>query len=168
MHSTNLSFSIARGFSGTGSRLDSVVATFARAWFFRVFALVLVNSTTVLKLLIVAMSSFSIEPAGCHAQQPANAPAAATALAENPLAAEFKMCDANGDGALTEAEYLKRVGREMPVLLREFKVFDIDSDGRMSLAEFVTVPVGQPEEFRGVIADPVVLISEMKLARLTV
>jgi hypothetical protein len=86
--------------------------------------------------LIVAMSLLAVEPVRCHSQQPANASTAATARAENPLAVEFQACDA--DGALTEAEYLKRVGREMPVLRREFKVFDIDSDGRMSLAAFAT------------------------------
>ena len=61
--------------------------------------------------------------------------------AEDAIVAEFKACDANGDGVLTEVEYLKRTGREQPVLLREFKVFDIDRDGKMTQAEFVTVPV---------------------------
>lgn len=87
-------------------------------------------------------------------------------LAEDPLVAEFKACDANGDGVLTEAEYLKRVGREQALLLREFKVFDLDRDGKMTQAEFVTVPVGQPEEQRGKIADPVVALSEAAMARL--
>jgi hypothetical protein len=89
------------------------------------------------------MSLLAVEPARCHSQQPANAPTAATALAENPLAVEFQACDANADGALSEAEYLKRVAREMPVLRREFKVFDIDGDGRMNLAESGTGDGGQ-------------------------
>ena len=84
----------------------------------------------------------------------------AASLAEDAIAAEFKACDADGDGVLTEAEYLKRVGRERAVLLREFKVFDLDRDGKMTQAEFVTVPVGQAEELRGKLADPVVALSE--------
>ena len=86
--------------------------------------------------------------------------------AEDAIVAEFKACDANGDGMLTEAEYLKRVGRERAVLLREFKVFDFDSDGRMTQAEFVAVPVGQADELRGKLADPVVVLSETAMARL--
>jgi Ca2+-binding EF-hand superfamily protein len=87
-------------------------------------------------------------------------------LAENPLGAEFAACDADRDGFLTEAEYLQRAVRERRVLLREFRMFDLDGDGRMTLAEFVTVPVGQPEEQRGTLADPVVGLVETKLARL--
>ncbi len=90
----------------------------------------------------------------------------AASLAEDAIVAEFKACDANGDGVLTEAEYLKRTGREQPVWLREFKVFDIDRDGRMTQAEFVTVPVGQADELRGKLADPVVGLSERAMARL--
>ncbi len=90
----------------------------------------------------------------------------AALLAEDAIVAEFKVCDANGDGVLTEEEYLKRVGREQPVLLREFKVFDINRDGKMTQAEFVTVPVGQTDELRGKLADPVVGLSERAMARL--
>src|SRR6476620_9172973 len=84
----------------------------------------------------------------CQAQPAATAAAVVVPLAENPLGAEFAACDADRDGALTEAEYLKRVGRVRRLLLREFRMFDLDGDGRMTLAEFVTVPVGQPEEQR--------------------
>lgn len=156
--------SMAGEFLDCGSRRDSVVATFARTWVLRGLAHVLANVATVLRLLVIAMLLLMVEPARCHSQEAANE---ATAVAENPLAADFKACDANGDGALTEAEYLTRAGREMPVLRREFKVFDADSDGRMSLAEFVTVPVGQPEEQRGTIADPIVLLAEKALKELT-
>src|SRR5262245_27353724 len=146
MPPTKLPASIASGFLETGPRRDSVAPTFARTWVLRRFAHVLGNVAPVFELLVVAMLLLVAVPARCHSQQAANATTAATALTENPLAAEFKACDADGDGALTVAEYLTRVGREMPVLRREFKVFDFDGDGRMSLAEFITVPVGQPEE----------------------
>lgn len=89
------------------------------------------------------------------------------AFAEDALTAEFKACDANGDGVLTEVEYLKRAGRERAVLLRDFKVFDFDADGRMTQAEFVTIPVGQAEELRGKLPDPVVALSERALKVLT-
>ncbi len=91
----------------------------------------------------------------------------AASLAQDAIVAEFKACDANGDGMLTEAEYLQRTGRERAVLLREFKVFDFDSDGRMTQAEFVAVPVGQADELRGKVPDPIVLLSEKALQVLT-
>lgn len=105
----------------------------------------------------------AIESSRCEAQP---AGTVVVPLAENPLGAQFAACDIDGNGSLTEAEYLLRAGREMPVLLRDFKMFDMDGDRRMSLAEFVTVPVGQPEELRGELADPVVVLSQTKLARL--
>src|SRR6266478_6722097 len=108
----------------------------------------------------------AVESSRWLAQPVATAAAVVVTPAENPLAAEFAACDADRDGSLTEAEYLKRAGRERPVLLREFRMFDLDGDRRMSLAEFVTVPVGQSEEQRGTLADPVVVLAETNLARL--
>ena len=119
-------------------------------------------------LLIVAVVTFgAVESSRCHAQQRGTFSVAVTPLDENPLGVQFTAYDADGNGVLTEAEYLKRAGREKSVSLREFKVFDIDGDGRMTLAEFVTVPDGQPDELRGVLADPVVVLSEKSMARLT-
>ncbi len=115
-------------------------------------------------LLTVAVLTIGmIESSRCQAQPAATV---IVPLAENPLGAQFSACDVDGNGSLTESEYLLRAGREMPVLLREFKVFDLDGDRRISLAEFVTVPVGQSEELRGTLADPVVVLAETKLARL--
>ena len=117
-------------------------------------------------LAVVVLSIAAVESSRCPAQ-PAATAAVVVPLADHPLGAEFAACDADRDGSLTEAEYLKRLGSERPLLLREFKMFDLDGDGRMTLAEFVTVPVGQPEELRGTLADPVVMLAEAKLARLT-
>lgn len=114
-------------------------------------------------LTVVMLTIGAVESSRCQAQ-----PAAAVVvpLAENPLGAQFAACDVDGNGSLTESEYLFRAEREMSVLLRDFKMFDMDGDRRMSLAEFVTVPVGQPEELRGVLADPVVVLAQTKLAGL--
>src|SRR5262245_65326568 len=115
-------------------------------------------------LAVVVLAIGVIESPRCLAQP---APAVGIVpLAENPLGAEFAACDVDRDGALTEAEYLTRVGRVRRLLLREFRMFDLDGDGRMSLAEFVTVPVGQPEEQRGTLADPVIVLAQKNLARL--
>lgn len=122
-------------------------------------------SKRIILVVVVLIISAVCAPV-CHAQPAATDSAVVVSLAENPLRAEFAACDVDQDGALTEPEYLKRAGREMRVLLREFKMFDMDGDRRISLAEFVTVPIGQPDAQRGTLADPVVLLSETKRARL--
>ena len=119
----------------------------------------------VLGVVVVLMIS-AVSASLCQAQTAATDSAVVVSLAENPLSAEFAVCDVDQDGSLTEAEYLKRAGREMRVLLREFKMFDMDGDCRISLAEFVTVPIGQPDAQRGTLADPVVVLSETKRTRL--
>lgn len=118
-------------------------------------------------LAVVAWLIGAADSSRCQAQEAVSTPPAVIPPAENPLGAEFAACDANSDGSLTETEYLKRAGREMRVLLREFKMFDLNGDNRISLAEFVTVPIGQSEVQRGTLADPVTVLAETKLARLT-
>jgi len=122
-------------------------------------------------LAVFVLTIGAVDASRCRAQPVAmnGATTAGTAvvpLSGNPLGAEFAACDSDRDGVLTEAEYLKRAGRERTVLLREFRMFDLDGDCRMSLAEFVTVPIGQPEEQRGTLADPVSVLVQTKLARL--
>jgi Tol biopolymer transport system component/Ca2+-binding EF-hand superfamily protein len=117
-------------------------------------------------LAVVVLTIGAVESSRCQARPAATTAVVVVPPAENPLAAEFAACDADRDGSLTEAEYLKRPGREMRVLLREFTMFDLDGDRRMTLGEFVTVPVGQSNELRGTLADPVVVLAETKLARL--
>jgi len=92
---------------------------------------------------------------------------AALADANNPLVEQFKSLDADGDGLLTQDEYLKRSGREAVLLPRDFLVFDTDGDKRLSRNEFLTIPVGQPEDQRGTIFDPVIQLAESRLADLT-
>ena len=167
MASINMSASIVSGFSEAVSKPDFERAKLLLSLLLPQNRLGGSLALPVLKLLVVTISLFAVEQTRCHAQPPATQSAAPSEHAENPLAAEYQSCDIDGDGLLTEAEYVKRVGREIPVLRREFKVFDSNADGRMSLAEFLTVPVGQPEDQRGTIADPVVLLAESSLKVLT-
>src|SRR5262245_37282905 len=109
---------------------------------------------------------FATEPSICLAQAPANKSTDETDDPNNPLIPEFRRCDSDGDGQLTEAEYYRRIGFSMQDLHREFVVFDTNGDARISLAEFLTVPVGQPDEQRGTITDPVIELSKAKLAEL--
>jgi hypothetical protein len=87
--------------------------------------------------------------------------------ANNPLALVFNACDADRDGFLTKDEYLKRGGQDAGVLVRDFKVFDFNRDDRLSLVEFLIIPVGQPEEQRGAVLDPVVLLAEQAFEKIS-
>jgi len=84
----------------------------------------------------------------------------------NPLIPEFRRCDSDQDGVLTEDEYCRRIGFSRQDLHREFVIFDANGDARINLAEFLTVPVGQPEEHRGTITDPVIVLSRARLDEL--
>lgn len=110
--------------------------------------------------------SVAIEPLTCFAQAGANKSTDETEDPNNPLIPEFRRCDADGDGLLTEAEYSRRIGFNQQEQHREFIVFDANRDARISLAEFLTVPVGQPDDQRGTIADPVIILCKAKLAKL--
>lgn len=77
-----------------------------------------------------------------------------------PRETEFRSRDANADQQLSQDEYTRGAGPNRAVLTREFIVFDADGDGRIRLTEFLTVPVGQPDDQRGTIPDPVVLLAE--------
>eukprot|EP00456_Euglypha_rotunda_P057886 TRINITY_DN47_c0_g2_i4.p1 TRINITY_DN47_c0_g2~~TRINITY_DN47_c0_g2_i4.p1 ORF type:complete len:188 (-),score=49.15 TRINITY_DN47_c0_g2_i4:122-685(-) len=118
-------------------------------------------------LVVAVLTTGTIGSARSQAQPAEAPPAIVNPLANHPFAAEFAACDSDQDGLLTEAEYLNRTGREKPQKLRDFKMFDLDGDQRLSLAEFVTVPVGQPDELRGTLADPVVVLTQTKLAELS-
>lgn len=114
----------------------------------------------------VAGLSVTCEPSRCLAQAAANKTTDETDDPNNPLIPEFRRCDADGDGLLTEMEYCRRIGFNQQEQHREFVVFDANRDARISLAEFLTVPVGQPDDQRGSIADPIVILSNAKLADL--
>ena len=108
----------------------------------------------------------ALDPSICLAQPAANQSKEEIDDPNNPLIPEFRRCDADHDGLLTEAEYYHRIGFDMQDLHREFVVFDANEDERISLNEFLTVPVGQPDEQRGTITDPVVVLSKARLADL--
>jgi Ca2+-binding EF-hand superfamily protein len=106
---------------------------------------------------------FAVEPLICLAQAPQKKSTDETDDPTNPLIPEFRRCDTDHDGVLTEAEYYRRIGFSMQDLHREFVVFDANGDARISLAEFLTVPAGQPDEQRGTITDPVIVLSKARL-----
>ena len=103
------------------------------------------------------------EPAWCQSDLPTLALKPPIPEIQNPHVLRFRERDTDGDGILSESEYSIGSGRDRKSVQREFKVFDADRDGRMSLNEFLTVPVGQPEDQRGVIDDPVVQLAASRL-----
>ncbi len=108
----------------------------------------------------------AVEPANCLAQASIIKSMDENDDPKNPLIPEFRRCDSDGDGLLTEVEYNHRIGFDIPSLHREFVVFDANGDARISLAEFLTVPVGQADEQRGTISDPIVVMSKAKFEEL--
>src|SRR5262249_38916536 len=91
--------------------------------------------------LLLFGSLFAVEPSICLAQVPEKESTDETDDPTNPLIPEFRRCDTDHDGVLTEAEYCRRIGFSLQDLHREFVVFDANEDARISLAEFLTVPV---------------------------
>lgn len=85
------------------------------------------------------------------------------ALEDHPLLPLFKSRDVDEDGELTEAEFVGAGSPDAKQRTRELLAFDADRNGRLSLAEFVTIPMGQTEEQRGVISDPVILLAQARL-----
>lgn len=124
------------------------------------------NLQVVFGLLLLG-SEVAIGPSICRAQPAEKKSTDVPDDPTNPLIAEFRRCDTDQDGVLTEAEYYHRIGFSMQDQHREFIVFDADGDQRISLAEFLTVPVGQPDEHRGTITDPVIVLSKSKLTELS-
>ena len=108
---------------------------------------------------LIAAASLVLSPASLNAQQVP--PATAGGFLENPMIAVFRRCDVDGDGQLTEGEYLKRGGgRDVKTSIRDFKVFDSNRDGSLDLTEFLAVVIGQPESQKGVVFDPIIRLSE--------
>jgi len=70
------------------------------------------------------------------------------------LTSEFRAADTDGNGFLSEEEYLKRKGAKN-VLQRDFKLFDFNDDGKLSKSEFSVTPGIVHPSLRGPIPDPV-------------
>lgn len=114
------------------------------------------------QILILQFAIHWAQETCCLAQQPASTLDAQGDLEKNPLAAQFKAHDSDGDGQLTEEEFVARGGRDVAVLRRDFKVFDFNGDGRLSLAEFLALPYLGPHAQRAAVPDPVVLLAESR------
>lgn len=119
--------------------------------------------SAILPVLVIAAFA---EPAWCQSQLPTIGITPPIDNEQNPHAALFRERDTNADGMLNETEYVIGTGRDRTIVRREFKVFDADRDSQLSLNEFLTVPVGQPEDQRGVIDDPVIQLAAQRLAEL--
>lgn len=65
----------------------------------------------------------------------------------------FQQLDADGDGKLSQKEYLHR-GPSRSKHARDFFVFDFDSDGCLTPAEFAAIPGAVPVAQRGELPDP--------------
>ena len=117
-------------------------------------------------VVTLIMTAFFAPSAWCQSQMPTIRLKPPIADEQNPHTLVFRERDKDSDGILNVSEYITGAGRDRKTLHREFKVFDADADGRMSLNEFLTVPVGQPENQRGVIDDPVIQLAARRQGEL--
>lgn len=125
--------------------------------------------STIASMMVIATllaAGILAEPAWCQSPWPTIELKPPIDNEHNPLTPGFRERDTDGDGMLNENEYVIGAGRDRKMVRREFKVFDANADGRMNLNEFLTVPVGQPENQRGVIDDPVILLAANRLTEL--
>ena len=83
-------------------------------------------------------------------------------LENHPLLPVFKSLDTDKNGELSEAEFVGAGGPDARLRKRQLQVFDGNRDGNLNFAEFLTVPMGQPEDQRGVIDDPVIMLAEAR------
>ena len=83
-------------------------------------------------------------------------------LKNHPLLPVFKSIDMDKNGELTVAEFVGEGGRDARLRKRQFQVFDGNRDGNLNFAEFLTIPMGQPDDQRGVIDDPVIMLAEAR------
>lgn len=120
-------------------------------------------SSTLVVLAVLGTEPVLGQPATSRLSLTLKAPMAAE---QNPLLPAFTSRDKDSDNLLTEAEYVDAGGRDVKLLKREFRVFDADQDGRLTFAEFVTIPMAQPEDQRGVIDDPVIRLAESRFTEI--
>ena len=124
------------------------------------------NATMMVIAALLVSAPILIEPAAGQSKTPTIALSPPLRHSENPHVLRFREYDRDEDEILSEREYENGARRERKAVRREFKVFDADGDARMNLNEFLTVPVGQPENQRGVIEDPVILLASKRLIEL--
>ena len=124
------------------------------------------TTAVIMRLFMVITAAFFAQPAWCQLQLPTIGLKSPIDNEQNPCVLVFRERDTDRDGMLSENEYVIGAGRERKMVRREFKVFDANADGRMNLNEFLTVPVGQSENQRGVIDDPVIQLAAKRLGEL--
>jgi len=113
-------------------------------------------------LLIVAVSLLAGSVQG-YAQPPSIRLSPPVAHDDNPLKIVFVERDGDASGGLSEGEYVGDSQPDSARRKRDFLVFDADGNQQLSLDEFLTIPMGQVENHRGVINDPVIRLAESRL-----
>src|SRR5262245_65912205 len=89
--------------------------------------------------ILIAIMVFVDGDVRCWAQPTAEAKTQVAPIG-NAIPEAFRTRDSDGDGALTEEEFVAGGGQEKAALQRDFKVFDANRDGRLSVTEFLSIP----------------------------
>lgn len=80
--------------------------------------------------------------------------------------AKFGLLDADGDGELTEKEFLAEGTLPPEQLRRDFQVFDSDRNGRLTRTEFLAIPHWVRDDLRVSPPDPVAQLAEGHFSKL--
>lgn len=85
----------------------------------------------------------------------------------NNAVAKYAAMDSDGDGVLTEDEFIAEGNLPVERLRRDFKLFDVDENGRIEQSEFMAIPHWVSAGQRTSMPDPVVVLSQASLSKLT-